>query len=149
MKNNDTSDSNFISVIGYGTFITRGFWKSKVHVEVCTVINFTRIFPRNSWFPYALKSAGSFKALKFDVTMEDIKVLDKIEGVDNGLFKRIMVDILLKSNQPSSAFMYIPTEETIISQKLMLKSDKIDRWKEELMKNPEIVRKFPDLFTYD
>ena len=147
MKNNDTSDSNFISVIGYGTFITLGHWKNKFNVEVCTVNNFTRIFPRNSWFPYALKSSGSFKALKFAVTKEEIKLLDMIEGVDNGLFKRVMVDILLKNNQPSSAFMYVPTEETIVSQKLTLESDKIDRWKEEIKKMPEIIRKFPDLFT--
>ena len=147
MKNNDTSDSNFISVIGYGTFITRGLWKDKFNVEVCTVINFTRIFPRNNWFPYALKSAGSFKALKFAVTKEEIKLLDEIEGVDSGLFKRVMVDILLKNNRSSSAFMYVPTEETIVSQKLTLESDKIDRWKEEIKKIPEIVRKFPDLFT--
>ena len=147
MKNNDTSDSNFISVIGYGTFITRGLWKDKFNVEVCTVNSFTRIFPINSWFPYVLKSSGSFKALKFDVTEEEIKLLDIIEGVDNGLFKRVMVDILLKNNQSSSAFMYVPTEETIVSQKLTLKSDKIDRWKEEIKKIPEIVRKFPDLFT--
>ena len=147
MKNNDTSDSNFISVIGYGTFITLGHWKNKFNVEVCTVNNFTRIFPRNSWFPYTLKSSGSFKALKIDVTEEEIKLLDIIEGVDNGLFKRVMVDILLKNNQPSSAFIYVPTEETIVSQKLTLESDKIDRWKEEIKKIPEIVRKFPDLFT--
>ena len=145
MKNNDTSDSNFISVVGYGTFITLDHWKNKFNVEVCTVNNFTRIFPRNSWFPYALKSSGSFKALKFDVTKEEIKILDKIEGVNNGLFKRVMVDILLKNSRSSSAFMYVPTEETIASQKLSLESDKIDRWKEEIKKRPEIVRKFPDL----
>ena len=147
MKNNDTSDSDFISVIGYGTFITSSLWKNKFNVEVCTVINFTRIFPKNNWFPYALKSAGSFKALKIDVTKEEIKLLDKIEGVNNGLFKRVMADILLKNNRPSSAFIYVPTEETIVSQKLTLESDKIDRWKEEIKKIPEIVRNFPDLFT--
>ncbi len=147
MKNNDTSDSNFISVIGYGTFITLAHWKNKFNVEVCTVNSFTRIFPKNSWFPYALKSSGSFKALKIDVTKEEIKILDKIEGVDNGLFKRVVVDILLKNNRSSSAFMYVPTEETIVSQKLTLESDKFDRWKEEIKKLPEIVRNFPDLFT--
>ena len=147
MKNNNTSDSNFISVIGYGTFITFGHWKNKFNVEVCTVNCFTRIFPINSWFPYALKSSGSFKALKIDVTEEEIKRLDVIEGIDNGLFKRVMVDILLKNNQPSSAFMYVPTEETIVSQKLTLESDEVDRWKEEIKKIPEIVRNFPDLFT--
>ncbi len=147
MKNNDTPVSTFSSIIGYGTFITRGLWKDKFNVEVCTVINFTRIFPRNNWFPYALKSAGSFKALKFAVTKEEIKLLDEIEGVDSGLFKRVMVDILLKNNRSSSAFMYVPTEGTIVSQKLTLESDKIDRWKEEIKKIPEIVRNFPDLLT--
>ena len=147
MKNKDALDSKFISVIGYGTFITRGLWKNKFNVEVCTVINFTRIFPKNNWFPYALKSAGSFKALKFAVTKEEINYLDKIEGVNNGLFKRVKVDILLKNNRLSSAFMYVPTEETIVSQKLALESDKVDRWKEEIKKTPEIIRNFPDLLT--
>ena len=147
MKDNDTSDSNFISIIGYGTFITLGHWKNKFNVEVCTVNSFTRIFSRNTWFPYALKSSGSFKALKFDVTKEELNILDKIEGVNSGLFKRVLVDILLKHKRSSSAFMYVPTEETIVSQKLTLESDKIDRWKEEIKKIPEIVRKFPDLFT--
>ncbi|MHA1241402.1 MAG: hypothetical protein ACTSQU_11530 [Promethearchaeota archaeon] len=147
MKDNNTSDSNLQPIISYGTFITRGLWKNKINVEVCTVNNYTRIFPRNSWFPYALKSSGSFKALKIDVTKEEIIFFDKIEGVDNGLFKRVMVDILLKNNLPSSAFMYVPTEETIGSQKLTLESDIIDRWKEEIKKIPEILRKFPDLLT--
>ena len=146
MNNNDTPVSKFSSIIGYGTFITRGLWKDKFNVEVCTVINFTRIFPRNNWFPYVLKSSGSFKALKFDVTKEELNNLDKIEGVSTGLFKRVMVDILLKNNRISSALIYAPTEETIVSQKLTLESDKIDRWKEEIKKIPEVVRNFPDLF---
>jgi hypothetical protein len=146
LKNNYSSDSNFISIIGYGTFITHGLWINKFNIEVCTVVNFTRIFPRNNWFPYALKSTGSFKALKFDVTKEELIILDKLEGVNNGLFKRVMIDILLKNSRPSSAFMYVPTEETIVSQKLTLELDKIDRWKEEIKKIPEVVRNFPDLF---
>ena len=147
MNVNNTPDSNFISVVGYGTFITRCLWKGKFNVEVCTVINYSRIFPGNSWFPYALKSTGSFKALKLAVSKEEIDYLDDIEGVSNGLFKRVMVKILLKNFRSSSAFMYIPTNETIASQKLTLESDKVDRWKEEIKKLPEIVRKFPDLFT--
>jgi len=146
LKNSNTSDSNLLPIIGYGIFITHNLWRDKAYVEVCRVKNFTRIYPKGSWFPYALKSAGSFKALKFAVNKVEIKLLDEIEGVDSGLFKRVMVDILLKNNRPSSAFMYVPTEETIASQKLTLESDKIDRWKEEIKKIPEIVRNFPDLF---
>ena len=147
MNVNNTPDSNFISVVGYGTFITRCLWKGKFNVEVCTVINYSRIFPGNSWFPYALKSTGSFKALKFDVSKEEIDYLDDIEGVSNGLFKRVLVKILLKNNRSSFAFMYVPTNETMVSQKLTLESDKVDRWKEKIKKNPEIVRDFPNLFT--
>ena len=147
MRNNNISDSNFISVVGYGTFITSGLWKNKFNVEVCTVINFTRIFPRNSWFPYALRSTGSFRALKFDVSIDDLNYLDDIEGIKYGLFNRVMVDILLKDFRSFSAFMYVPTEETIASQKLTLESDKVDRWEEEIKKIPEIVRFFPELFT--
>jgi gamma-glutamylcyclotransferase (GGCT)/AIG2-like uncharacterized protein YtfP len=147
LKNNKTSDSNFVSVIGYGIFITRNLWKDKANVEVCLVEKFTRIYPQSSWFPYALRSNGSFKALKFDVNKQELEVLDLIEGVKKGLFERVTTEIYLKNNQSSSAFMYVPTEETIVSQKLSLESDKTDRWKEEIKKIPEIVRKFPNLLT--
>lgn len=147
MKNNNTSDSNFISVIGYGIFITRNLWKDKANVEVCLVKKFTRIYPQSSWFPYALRSNGSFKALKFDVNKQELELLDLIEGVKKGLFERVTTEIYLKNNRRSSAFIYIPTAKTITTQNLSLKLDKRDRWKEELKKIPEIVRNFPDLFT--
>ncbi len=147
LKNNDTSDYNFISVIGYGTFITRGLWKDKFNVEVCTVINFTRIFPRNSWFPYVLQSKGSFKALKFDVNEQELETFDRIEGVFEGLFKRVNTEIYLKNDRKSSAFIYVPTDKTIKSQNLLLELDKTDQWKEEIKKCFEIVNKFPELIS--
>ncbi|MHA2289374.1 MAG: gamma-glutamylcyclotransferase family protein [Promethearchaeota archaeon] len=145
MNANNSISSNLISIIGYGTFITRNLWKDKANVEVCLIKNFRRIFPKGTWFPYALRSKGSFKALKFDVTKEELKILDQIEGVYEGLFERIIVDIYLENDIKSSAFMYVPTDETIKSQKLSLELDKFDRWKEEIKKSPEVVRFFPKL----
>jgi len=147
LKNNDTSDSNFFSIIGYGTFITRNLWKDKINVEVCTVKNFTRIYPKHSWFPYVLPSKDSFKALKFDVNEQELETLDRIEGVFEGLFKRVKTEIYLENDRKSSVFIYIPTDKTIKSQKLALELDKTDRWKEEIKKYSEIVNKFPKLIS--
>ena len=138
---------NLISIVGYGTFITRNLWKDKVNVEVCTVINFTRIYPEGNWFPYALRSNSSFKALKFDVTKQELDTLDLIEGVSEGLFERVSTEILLKNNTRSSAFIYIPTKKTISSQNLTLIIDERDRWKEEIRKNTEVIMKYPELIS--
>ena len=134
-----------IPIIGYGTFITRNLWKDKKNVEVCTVKNFTRIYPKNSWFPYVLQSKSSFKALKFDVNETELENLDRIEGVFEGLFKRVKTEISLKNDRKLSAFIYVPTDKTIQSQNLFLELDKTDQWKEEIKKHPEIVKNFPEL----
>ena len=147
MSANNSISSNLISIVGYGTFITRNLWNDKTNVEVCRVENFTRIYPKGNWFPYALKSNGSFKALKFDVNKQELETLDLIEGVKEGLFERTTTEIYLKNNVKSSAFIYIPTNITIISQNLSLELDKTDRWIEEILKNPEVINKFPELVS--
>jgi gamma-glutamylcyclotransferase (GGCT)/AIG2-like uncharacterized protein YtfP len=144
---NNSTGFKLISIIGYGTFITRNLWKDKKNVEVCTVKNFARIYPKNSWFPYVLQSKGSFKALKFDVNEQELEILDRIEGVFEGLFKRVNTEIYLKNNQEASAFIYVPTDKTIKSQNLFLELDKTDQWKEEIKKYSEIVNKFPELIS--
>ena len=144
---NNSTGFKLISIIGYGTFITRNLWKDKKNVEVCTVKNFARIYPKNSWFPYVLQSKGSFKALKFDVNERELEILDRIEGVFEGLFKRVNTEIYLKNNQEASAFIYVPTDKTIKSQNLFLELDKTDQWKEEIKKYSEIVNKFPELIS--
>ena len=144
---NNSTGFKLISIIGYGTFITRNLWKDKKNVEVCTVKNFTRIYPKNSWFPYVLRSKGSFKALKFDVNEQELETLDQIEGVFEGLFKRVNTEIYLKNDQKTSAFIYVPTDKTIKSQNLFLELDKTDQWKEEIKKYSEIVNKFPELIS--
>ncbi len=134
------------SVVGYGTFITHGLWKHKLNVEVCIVKNYVRIFPEGNWFPYVLPlKESSFNALKFCVSKEELEELDVYEGVSAGLFERIETEILLKNNRTTKAFIYVPTENTIISQKLRLGIDRNDSWKKEIEKFSEIVKKFPQL----
>ncbi len=142
---NNSTGSDLSSIIGYGTFITNNLWKDKPNVEVCLVKNFTRIYPKGSWFPYALRSNGSFKALKFDVNKQELETLDIIEGVYEGLFERVKTIIYLKNNTKSSALIYIPTDKTIKSQNLSLELDEIDRWKEEISKCSEVLKKFPEI----
>ena len=113
MNVNNSTSFNLISIVGYGIFITRNLWKDKANVEVCFVKNFTRIYPKGNWFPYALRSNGSFKALKFDVNKQELETLDLIEGVSERLFERVTTDIYLKNKMKSSAFIYIPTDNTI------------------------------------
>jgi len=138
--------STLFSVVGYGTFIIHGHWKSKHNVEVCLVRNYIRILPEGNWFPYVLPSKNSsFWALKFDVNEQELSELDGYEGVHIELFKRIEIEIILKNNETSKAFIYVPTEKTILSQKLTPDLDKTDSWKEIIKKFPEIVKKFPDL----
>lgn len=142
---NNSTGSNLSSIIGYGTFLTHNLWKDKPNVEVCLVKNFTRIYPKGGWFPYALRSNSSFKALKFDVNKRELETLDLIEGVYEGLFERVKTEIYLKNDKKSTASIYIPTDKTIKSQNLSLELDEIDRWKEEISKCVEVIKKFPEL----
>ena len=132
--------------MGYGTFITHGHWKNKQNIEVCRVKNYIRILPKGNWFPYVLHSKkSSFWALKFVVNEQELIELDKYEGVSTGLFKRVEIEINLKNNVKSKAFIYVPTDKTIKSQNLNVDIDKKDLWKEEIRKLPEIVNRFPEL----
>ena len=135
-----------ISVIGYGTFITRGHWKDKNNVEICKVPNFIRIFPKGNWFPFVLPlKNSSFWALKFDVNQEQLIQLDYYEGIQTGLYERYEIEIILKNNKSSHALIYVPTQDTINSLKLAPDLDLNDRWKEEIKKYPEVVLNFPEL----
>jgi gamma-glutamylcyclotransferase (GGCT)/AIG2-like uncharacterized protein YtfP len=139
-----------ISVIGYGTFITRNLWKDKRNVEVCKVKGYKRIFPEGNWFPYVLPSeSSSFWALKFEVNEEELKQLDYYEGVHAGLYKRVKTKVELKNGEEIEAYIYVPTEKTIESQNLSEDMDKIDRWQEEIKEHPEILEKFPELVSHD
>jgi gamma-glutamylcyclotransferase (GGCT)/AIG2-like uncharacterized protein YtfP len=138
--------SENISVVGYGTFITKGYWKNKSNVMVCRVIGFKRIFPKGNWFPYVLPDPdSSFWALKFDVNQEELRKLDYYEGVPSGLYKRVKTVIELKDGSKIQALIYVPTESTIKREDLALDMDKSDRWKQEIAKHLEIIEEFPEL----
>ncbi len=146
MNLNNKPHPKLISIVGYGTFITHGYWKEKQNVEVCLVNHYARIYPKNQWYPYILDSENSsFWALKFDINEEELVKLDNYEGVSSQLYNRIMIKVQLKNKKVIPAFIYIPTEKTIISQNLTLELDRKDRWREEIKKIPEIVSKFPEL----
>ena len=133
------------SVIGYGTFITRGYWENKLNVEPCIVNKFSRIFPKGFWFPVVIPSTESFWALKFDVTSQELKSLDHYEGVHLGIFERKQADIILKSGDHSSAIIYVPTENFIKTNSISLELDPLDKWKEKIRSFPKIISKFPEL----
>ncbi len=139
---------DLISVVGYGTFITRELWKEMKNVEPCLVKNHARIFPKGNWFPYVLpKEGASFWALKFDANEPQLKQLDYYEGVEAGLYERVLIPIIVKSGESKRAYIYIPTRQTIERQGLSPSMDPEDRWKEEIKKKPEIVAKFPELIS--
>lgn len=139
---------DLISIVGYGTFITRGHWKDKVKVEACVVKDFVRIFPKGNWYPFILPAKGkSFKALKFDVRKVELSALDQYEGVTAELYNRVETHVFLKNSEKINAFIYVPTQKTIESQNLTPELDKNDRWREEIKKFPEIVKRFPELIS--
>ena len=135
----------YFSVIGYGTFITRGHWKDKLNVEPCLVTNFSRVYPQGYWFPIVFPSKESFWALKFEVTQQELEDLDNYEGVNDDLFKRIEIYVKLKSGEKTKAFLYVPTDNLISTNKLHKGLDTSDRWKDHIRKFPEIVKLFPEL----
>ena len=134
------------SVIGYGTFLTRGYWKNKVNLEICKISGFRRILPVGNGFPYIIiDKESSFWALKFDVTKEELQKLDYYEGTSVGFYKRIQINVEMKNGKEKKAFIYIPTEDTIKRENLSTEIDKYDKWKDIISKYHELVEKFPEL----
>jgi len=146
LEYSNISSPNLHSVIGYGTFITKGLWKDKQNVAVCLVKNYIRILPEGSWFPYALPfNGGSFYALKFNVKSEELENLDYYEGLHYRFFERVKIKVYLKTKEEIEAFIYIPTKETIKTQNLSPELDINDKWKEKIKTIPQISEKFPEL----
>ncbi|MFX0026630.1 MAG: gamma-glutamylcyclotransferase family protein [Candidatus Hermodarchaeota archaeon] len=137
---------SLVSVIGYGTFISCGIWRTKKNVEICEVKDYIRIFPKGHWYPFILPSEGSsFYALKFDITKEELRELDFFEGVSENYFKREIIEVYRKNNEKIQAFIYLPTDQLITKHKLSVSLDDKDKWKEEIKKDSEIIEKFPEL----
>ncbi|MHA1804187.1 MAG: gamma-glutamylcyclotransferase family protein [Promethearchaeota archaeon] len=148
MNSVDNDNDDLVSVVGYGTFLTKGLWKNKKNVEPCLVKDHVRILPEGNWYPFVLEKKGaSFWALKFSISKEELKQLDYYEGVDAGLYKRVLITVILKNGKKASAYIYVPTEKTIKTWGLDPLIDPHDQWKEELKKNPELIKEFPELIS--
>ena len=133
-------------LVGYGTFITSKRWSNYSNVEVCLIRGYKRILPPGNWFPYVLPDENSqFWGLKFEVSSDQLSQLDKFEGVDTNLYYRRTIEVVLKDKSKINADIYLPTETTVMREKLTLEMDKIDAWKLEIKKHREIVEKFPEL----
>lgn len=76
---------------------------------------------------------------------QELEELDIYEGVNSGLFKRVKTEVVLKNEKQIEAFIYVPTTNTIISQRLTSELDKFDSWKKEIEKSPEVLKNFPEL----
>lgn len=136
-----------ISIVGYGTFLTKGYWKGKKNVEPCLVRDYIRILPEGYWYPFALyKKGASFWALKFDITVIELDTLDIYEGVAEKLYDRILINVELEENRIISAYLYVPSQNTIQNSKLTTDLDEQDRWREKLLLNSELISQFPILF---
>jgi len=83
--------------------------------------------------------------LEFSFLREIGLELDIYEGVNSGLFKRLKTEVVLKNDKQIEAFIYIPTTNTIISQRLTSELDIFDSWKKEIEKSPKVLKKFPEL----
>jgi gamma-glutamylcyclotransferase (GGCT)/AIG2-like uncharacterized protein YtfP len=134
------------TIVGYGTFITSKKWSNYSNVEVCLIKGYRRILPPGNWFPYVLPDESSqFWGLKFEVTFGQLSQLDKFEGVDTNLYYRRTIQVVLKDKSEINADIYLPTETTVIREKLTLEMDNVDAWKFEMKKYKEIVERFPEL----
>jgi hypothetical protein len=150
------------TVIGYGTFISRGFYVGKKNVRVVTIKGFRRVFnEKMAWFPFALpEKDSSFKAIAFDIDPKEFRNMDGYEscGRDplspmNALYFRAQVDAIEKDGSSFKAWMYVAGDRSYeqIKQKckfdLSPEVDKDDKWLSELKRDSEIHAKFPELFV--
>ena len=57
------NDVNFVSMIGYGTFITQEFYKTAKNPQVCFVKGYQRVYPHHPdiFYPFILPQNGFFK----------------------------------------------------------------------------------------
>ncbi|MHA1340961.1 MAG: gamma-glutamylcyclotransferase family protein [Promethearchaeota archaeon] len=172
-----TSLSSKKIIFGYGTFITKKFYRRYSYVEPAFLPHYYRIFRRDKgdWFPFILheseldkiknsrrsnqttnnvsqlfnKLKSGFWGLIFGVTDEELKKMDYYEG-EGVLYKRIMENVILKNTNHVRAYLYYPTEETIEKYNLREYILQGDLWQEYIIKNyKEIIDEFPELRKVD
>lgn len=147
MADSDSDSDSPIYIVGYGTFIPNQTYLQSSEVKVCIVRNFRRIWRGDTIFPFILEDPTSpgFHALVFSISRSRVEKLDIYEGVDKGFFSRDEIEVEMLNGEKMKAHIYVPTAQTIAEQNLKLEDDLNDRWMEEIRKNGEIVKLFPEL----
>lgn len=143
MNSNDSP----IYIVGYGTFIPNKTYLKSTDVKVCIVRNYRRIWMGDTIFPFILKDPQNFGfyALVFSLSPSHVAKLDVYEGVETGLFTREKISVELLDGTAQEAYIYVPTIQTIKERNLKIEDDLEDCWLEEIQKNKEIVKLFPQL----
>ncbi|MFW9887511.1 MAG: gamma-glutamylcyclotransferase family protein [Candidatus Thorarchaeota archaeon] len=87
-------------LVGYGTFITRGTWKNYLGCRVCRVPGLRRVYdPKMAWFPFAIvDEQAEMLAVCFLVDEDNLEAFDRYEGVRQGLYERMMREVLVKDD---------------------------------------------------
>ncbi|GAB4308563.1 MAG: hypothetical protein Kow0069_06950 [Promethearchaeota archaeon] len=136
------------SILGYGTFLTRGEWKGAEGVEPAFLSGYRRVLPPGNPFPFAIRDPDcpGFWALKFEVTPLRLVELDHYEGIKEGLYHRRKLPArLVGGDRWAFVYVYLPTAATVRRFKLSPSLDPDDSWKEVLRADAELVARFPQL----
>jgi hypothetical protein len=141
--------NNMVSLVGYGTFITKGLYAEGRNIEVCFVPKHRRIYPI-TWsggYPFALPdlNCAGFFALKFEIDNDQLSEFDWYEGVPQGLYDRVEIPIIIRKNKQIQAFIYLISQQSLKEYKIALESDTHDRWLEEIKACSDKCHEFPEL----
>ena len=142
------SGKNFL--IGYGSFITNKSFIESHTIFLCKIKGYRRLWFKTTVFPFILPdpSFSGIHALCFTIEEEQIKNLDKYEGVDAGLYSREKILVEFIDGNQCYAYIYIPTNKCIQEYDLTFNNDPDDVWMDEIKKFPEVCKKYPELLHH-
>ena len=150
MGSTTNSESTKVFMVGYGTFITNKTYSEAQSIFLCKLKNYHRIWLKTTIYPFILPDPNypGIHAICFTINKDQLPALDKYEGVEAGLYTRELIEVELLEGDFCKAFIYIPTKKCIDEFGLNFEKDPNDEWMEEIRKNPEIKKKFPQLLQY-
>ncbi|MHA1819479.1 MAG: gamma-glutamylcyclotransferase family protein [Promethearchaeota archaeon] len=139
-------------IFGYGTFITKKFYKRYDDVKSAFLPGYYRVTPPGYWYPFVIKDNGAYPHIKsgfwglvFKVDENGLKRLDIYEG-EGDLYSRVKVDIIYSDGAKGVAELYYPTERSIKETNLYSLIPEGDKWRERIIqKHPDIIKEFPEL----
>jgi gamma-glutamylcyclotransferase (GGCT)/AIG2-like uncharacterized protein YtfP len=141
------TNPDMVYLIGYGSFITNKILDKASTIEVCKLPKYRRLWLKTTIFPFVLyeENYPGIHALCYSINKDRLGKMDKYEGVDAGLYTRENITVDGLSGKKYQAFIYIPTEKCIQEYNLSLDKDPNDSWLEEIRKNQDICKKYPQL----